>query len=452
MRKRLNMFRGRKSKFAYFDPIPVAIMVCRSNDFIIEYANPKALRLLERIEPGLPCQSHEVVGKSIDIFHTNSTELRKILSNPANLPYSSEINLGDEILELHITANVDAKGRYCGLVMTCHVVTNDRAIAAQSARLLQMLDQMPINIMQVDPKDYIITYANRTSLKTLEGIRHLLPVSPLEIVGKSIDIFHKNPTYQRERLANPDNLPIKAVIQLGDEKLNLHVARIDDEEGNYVSPMLIWQVQSEAERQAKILLECVGNGIRDVDHHSESVAAAGEEMETSVREIANQTVRSLEMAQSSMNQIDHSVKVIDAMQTAASEIRGVVDLINSISEQTNLLALNATIEAARAGDAGKGFSVVASEVKTLAAQTGNATADIAGKVTAIEESTERAVSAIGEVKDGMAGVLEMTSAISAAVEQQSAASQEINRNMLGITKLSCDMREHLDKLDSTVSK
>ncbi len=104
-------------------------------------------------------------------------------------------------------------------------------------------------------------------------------------------------------------------------------------------------------------------------------------------------------------------------------------LIQAIAEQTNLLALNATIEAARAGEAGKGFAVVASEVKNLANQTRRATEEIADQITAIQGASDEAVSAIHGIGRTVAEVSEIATSIAAAVEQQAAATQEIDRNV-----------------------
>ncbi|MEI8147362.1 MAG: methyl-accepting chemotaxis protein, partial [Alphaproteobacteria bacterium] len=114
---------------------------------------------------------------------------------------------------------------------------------------------------------------------------------------------------------------------------------------------------------------------------------------------------------------------------AAQKIGEVVDLIRAIAEQTNLLALNATIEAARAGEAGKGFAVVASEVKNLASQTARATEEIAGQVSGIQSSTAGAVDAIKAIAGTMSEINGVTAAIAAAVEEQGAATAEISRNV-----------------------
>ena len=122
-------------------------------------------------------------------------------------------------------------------------------------------------------------------------------------------------------------------------------------------------------------------------------------------------------------------QLVGQLSSGASRIGDVVKLIRAIAEQTNLLALNATIEAARAGEAGRGFAVVASEVKTLASQTAKATEEIAGQIGAIQGSTAEAVEAIRQISGVMGDISRFTSSIAASVEEQSASTQEIGRNV-----------------------
>jgi methyl-accepting chemotaxis protein len=114
---------------------------------------------------------------------------------------------------------------------------------------------------------------------------------------------------------------------------------------------------------------------------------------------------------------------IDALAKAANQIGDIVSVINQISEQTNLLALNATIEAARAGEAGRGFSVVASEVKTLATQTGKSTEQIGAKVAEIQSTTREVVASLAGVAETIDQFSGVTASVSAAIEQQRAATE-----------------------------
>jgi methyl-accepting chemotaxis protein len=161
----------------------------------------------------------------------------------------------------------------------------------------------------------------------------------------------------------------------------------------------------------------------------QSVATATEEMTSSVSEISRQVHESSRIAGEAVKQAQKTDARIAELSQAASRIGDVVKLITAIAEQTNLLALNATIEAARAGEAGKGFAVVAQEVKALAAQTAKATDEIGTQIAGMQTATEDSVAAIKEIGATITRVSEIAATISAAVEEQGAATQEIARNV-----------------------
>jgi methyl-accepting chemotaxis protein len=185
---------------------------------------------------------------------------------------------------------------------------------------------------------------------------------------------------------------------------------------------------SSAERAQELTI-MVAAASEEASTNVQSVASATEEMASSVNEISRQVQESARMATEAVGQARATNDRVSELSKAASRIGDVVELINTIAEQTNLLALNATIEAARAGEAGRGFAVVASEVKALAEQTSKATGEIGQQITGIQAATQDSVSAIKEISSTIERLSEISSTIAAAVEEQGAATQEISRNV-----------------------
>jgi methyl-accepting chemotaxis protein len=174
-----------------------------------------------------------------------------------------------------------------------------------------------------------------------------------------------------------------------------------------------------------------------------TVSTAAEEMGASIREIAKSANEAAKVATTAVRVAETTNATVAKLGESSAEIGNVIKVITSIAQQTNLLALNATIEAARAGEAGKGFAVVANEVKELAKQTAKATRDIGQKIEAIQGDTKGAVEAIAEIGKIINQINDIQNTIASAVEEQTATTGEISRNVSEAAKGSSEIAQNI---------
>ncbi len=537
-----------RARLAQFETIsesaPINIMLANLDREIV-YMNPKSVETLKAIEHLMPCKADEATGQIIDIFHKGPERVAKILADPANLPHEAVIGIGEERLQLRADATYDANGNYAGPVVTWELITERLKVEQEMARVNSMMENAPTNILYAD-EDLVVQFQNPASQKTLKTLEHLLPCKADEIVGQSIDIFHKNPDLQRRILSDPANLPHRANINLGEDTLDLLVSPIYDNKGNYMGPMVTWEVITEklrqeheiaqaAERereaaeelQVKVdqilnvvnaasdgdltrpvtvsgqdaigqlgeglgnflsslgesmcsigsnagalaasaeeltaVSETMGTAATDtsnkatvvsaaaeqVNQNVQTVATATQELDASVKEIAQNATEAAQVGADAVKVAETTNEKVSKLGDSSAEVGQVIKVITSIAQQTNLLALNATIEAARAGEAGKGFAVVANEVKELAKETAKATEDISRKIEAIQSDTNGAVLAIGEISGIINRINDLQTAIASSVEEQTATTNEITRNITEAARGSGEIAENISEVAMT---
>lgn len=196
------------------------------------------------------------------------------------------------------------------------------------------------------------------------------------------------------------------------------------EELTAVSHQMMGNAESTSQQ-----VEVVSAASDEVSGNLAVVASSSEEMLASIREIAISSTEAARVAGHAVRMADGTNATVAQLGESSQQIGNVIKVITSIAQQTNLLALNATIEAARAGEAGKGFAVVANEVKELAKQTAKATQDISKSIEAIQHNSSGAVKAIGEISEVISQINDISNTIASAVEEQTATTNEIGRNV-----------------------
>ncbi len=480
----------------------VAIMIV-DKDLKITYVNRETMRLFNEHRtvfaqkyPGFAPEG--IVGTCIDVFHTDPQKQRQILSDPANLPHTADIEIGDMVFELNITAILDNSGAHTGSCLEWKDVTQSRHDARKAAELFSMVEGASAMFMACDT-DLRITYCNPAVLAMLRKyqmkIREVFPgFDPDNLIGQNIDIFHANPSHQRRLLGNPASLPVSSEVKLGDLSLMVTATALMDENGRHIGSGVEWtdlNAREDYGREVERLINAVRSGeltvrgdlegldpayrpmmesvnafieilddtvgrlaqpVREVANAAGQISEGGdklalgvssqaaslEEISASVEELSSMTSQNADNAalastladgaQSSANKgrdtMEKMKAAIGAIKESSDETAKIVKTIDEIAFQTNLLALNAAVEAARAGDAGRGFAVVAEEVRSLAQRSADAAKNTAQLISQALTNAEGGVQISSEVSEILVEIFEGSTKVNDLVAEIAAASKE----------------------------
>ncbi|MGA2055792.1 MAG: methyl-accepting chemotaxis protein [Bradyrhizobium sp.] len=273
------------------------------------------------------------------------------------------------------------------------------------------------------------------------------------VIARTIDIFRTNRIERRQLEAERLNAE-KAATEQRKAELSQFVEAFRTKIGGIIEQVMNSSHRFEKDAQqlsvtAHSTAEMSGQSAdasRQASEHVRSAATASDELTHSITEISHRVQDSNSVAADAVKQASATDERMAELSAAGDRIGDVVKLITSIAEQTNLLALNATIEAARAGDAGRGFAVVAQEVKNLAGQTAKATDEISSHIVNMQRATGESVEAIKAIGQTIERISEITTSISAAVEEQGAATQSIAHGVQAAAGGTLEVAENIERV------
>jgi len=225
-------------------------------------------------------------------------------------------------------------------------------IAQQLSTFKNMLDVMPVNVILADPNDnFNIIYMNETARRTLTSIEHLLPCKVADLMGQSVDIFHKNPEHQRRILADPTNLPFNTQITLGEEVMNLKVNAIVDQNGTYIGPVLVWSIVTKQMKMVNTVKEVV-----------ESVASSALEMEQSSTAMAESADKSSQLSAAVASASEEATASVQSVASAAEELSSSIGEISRQVDESSRIAREAVDEAHKTNKTVQGLSEASQKI------------------------------------------------------------------------------------------
>lgn len=408
---------------ALIDQAPVSFLYC-GLDHVITYANANCHRALEDVKQTTGIDPAILDGGLVDFLFEDEAEMRGAIEGLEQVSFRSLRRIGEEIFDVSIEAISDSDERRVGSLITLECVTEEErnAVRLQEAveaeressnalRAAAMRDRERADLdnevatelrLKADRISEVVVAA---ATGDLTHRTDLTGESPMDQIAADLDRFL-------------DDLS-ERIIQIRDISSTLTQA------GNQLD-----QVGRNLVEGARRTSDEVGSVARAWSETNEEVNGIGESVEGlagSFETISENASTALEVAGSGVLAAKTARKAIEELDQSTKQIEAILTFIDQIADQSKLLSLNASIEAARAGDTGRGFNVVAQEVKKLATQTEFATGQIAVTISEILERGDRSVASIHAIGAVIDEINESQSLIASTVSEQQVQAKGVSR-------------------------
>ncbi len=296
-------------------------------------------------------------------------------------------------------------------------------------------------LQKLKQTETIISKINNGDLKSIhgKGFLHQLPSGVTALYKTFLSITkHLIAEYSTMDCTYEELTTIASDITEGSEKLKLDSNTL-----------------AAASEELSSNINSLAAAAEELSASSDSVAAASEQMTNSINEVCKNSEQGTSIVSEVSRQALEAQQYISDMDQAATQIGSIVEVIKNIAHKTNLLALNAAIEAAGAGDAGKGFTVVANEVKELAKQSFEASNQITSQIELVQQCTQTAISTIQKVFESLQEVTKTTNNIAEAIKEQTSTSKEIAYSIAAVSTTTKETTRNIQEaavVSSSVSR
>jgi methyl-accepting chemotaxis protein len=398
--------------------------------FAIIYANERALETLRgiagEIRKAFNVEVDDIVGGSIHRFHKDKRRVERILRNPSALPHSADFTFGSVSLQARINGVFGPAQEVLGYIVNWEDVSEKKRMEAEQSRLFSMLENSPTNVMLAG-LDLKIRYVNPASLSLLRKLERHLPIKADNVLGSSIDVFHKNPAHQRQILSDPKNLPVRTNINIGPEIADLLVTAIYDKDKNYLGPMITWDLiteKLEAERKIKEASDrerVQAEELRTkVDSILEVVNAASKgdltkEMTVKGADSVGQMAEGL--AQFFANLRGNVSKIAQTAQVLASSSQELTAVSQQMAANAEETASQANVASAAAEQVSKNVTTVSTGAEEMGAsikeiaKSANEAARVATSAVKVADKTNATVAKLGESSAEIGNVIKVITSI-----------------------------------------